>query len=68
MKRKTIEVEKVKKWSNNFLMNSPDEMTGERFGITTLIESVLMDTDNYKGFGYLIPYVKGIDESRRVYY
>jgi len=53
MARKTISVEKVKKWGNNFLLNSPDKQTEMRHGIAFLLETVLHETGNYRGFTYL---------------
>ena len=74
--RKTVKVSEVKDLANKMLANSVDELTEGRQAVASMIEHVLMDTDNYKGFGYLPgvvdytvspPNVYG-DETRRVYY
>jgi hypothetical protein len=52
MARKTIEVGKILKMANNFLAakhTTPDE----REAVAAVIEAVLMETDNYRGFAYL---------------
>lgn len=52
MARKTIEVGKVLRIANNFLAakhTTPDE----REAVAAVIEAVLMETDNYRGFAYL---------------
>ena len=52
MARKTIEVGKVLRIANNFLAakhTTPDE----REAVAAMIEAVLMETDNYRGFAYL---------------
>lgn len=52
MARKTIKVEMVKTMANHFLAhkNTNDE---ERQAIASFIESILMESGNYKGFSYL---------------
>ena len=52
MARKTIEVGKVLRIANNFLAakHTPAE---EREAVAAVIEAVLMETDNYRGFAYL---------------
>lgn len=74
--RKTIPVEDVKKLANKMLADSIPEYTRERLAVCSLIEHVLMDTGNYRGFGYLPgvvdfttdpPTFPG-DETRRQYY
>ena len=52
MSRKTISVEKVKSKANNLLAN-PDIIMEEKLGVITMIESILLETDNYNGFMYL---------------
>jgi hypothetical protein len=52
MSRKTISVEKVKSKANNLLSN-PDVIMEEKLGVITMIESILHETDNYRGFMYL---------------
>jgi len=53
MARKTIKVSEVVEAGNIFLSFSEDAMTGERRGMAAMIERVLFDTHNYKGFRYL---------------
>jgi len=52
MARKTIKVEMVKTMANNFLAHK-DTNIDERRAIVSFIESVLMESGNYKGFSYL---------------
>jgi hypothetical protein len=52
MSRKTISVEKLKIKANNLLSN-PDIIMEEKLGIITMIECVLLETDNYRGFMYI---------------
>ena len=77
-KRKTIPVADVLALANKMLRDSADEMTQAREAVASLIERVLMDTGNYRGYGYLpgivtyddvnlIATIVG-DETRRVYY
>lgn len=52
MARKTLEVEKMRTWANNMLAgdwNSRDY----KADVCTLIESILMESGNYKGFRFL---------------
>lgn len=53
MARKTIDVEYVKKFVNDFLLNSADEQTVKRLAYCTILEELLHQTGNYKGFTYL---------------
>tara|TARA_B100000768_G_scaffold157529_1_gene155635 strand:+ start:786 stop:995 length:210 start_codon:yes stop_codon:yes gene_type:complete len=50
--RKTIDVKTVKTMANHFLAakNTNDD---ERQAIASFIESILMESGNYKGFSYL---------------
>lgn len=78
MATKTMHIDTVIDKANAALANWPIGKTPEeiernrhyRFGLASLLESILHDTGNYKGFGYLdTPYREGItDESRRHYY
>lgn len=79
-KRKTIEVERVKELANKFLDLSSNCQTNERIGVAGLLENILHETGNYKGFNYISG--KGIihderpggtnhtflDETRRFYH
>lgn len=79
-KRKTIEVERVRELANKFLELSADIQSHERIGVAGMIENVLHETGNYKGFGYIQgkgiihdPVPGGVnhvfvDETRRTYY
>ena len=53
MARKTIDVEYVKKFVNDFLLNSGDEQFVERRSYCMILEEILHQTGNYKGFNYL---------------
>ena len=62
-RRKTIEVEKVKDMANRALVASMRWSNEDgkyvavdrywRQGVMLVVEQVLMESDNYKGFGYL---------------
>ena len=78
--RKTIEVDKVRKMVNH--ANEHGTASPEfREGHNAILSSILMQTDNYKGFGYVSGYGPTIfandntttvnanhDASRRIYY
>ena len=53
MTRKTINVEEVKDWANQQLEATDSVDCAWRQGVMTMLENVLMSTDNYKGFRYL---------------
>ena len=55
-KRKTIQINNVKKRANDFLLNSQDFQKEERLIMGTFLESILMDTNNYNGFRPLYPH------------
>ena len=52
--RKTIEVTEMLDWANEMLART-DVYADSKFkaGISTTIESILMKTGNYKGFGFI---------------
>jgi hypothetical protein len=50
--RKTVEVEKLKRWINGRL-DSPTSSREQREELAHLLEHVLHETGNYRGFGYL---------------
>jgi hypothetical protein len=52
MARKTIEVGKVLRIANNFLA-AKHTTAEERESVAAVIEAVLFETDNYRGFAYL---------------
>jgi hypothetical protein len=68
MTRKTVSVEFLKDKANTFLRTSADEMVGERYGISALLESALFESNNYKGFKYLASEFDDHDETRRMYF
>lgn len=51
--KKTIQVAQVKEFGNDILLRSSDEYTKQRWGICSMIEKVLHETGNYRGFNYL---------------
>jgi len=51
--RKSYDIAKLKDNINGILLNSADKEKDARETLTTLIESILMETGNYKGFRYL---------------
>ena len=76
-KRKTVQVADLKAHANHFLaLEDRDMQDGSpcinaqwRQGVCALIEKVLHDTGNYKGFNYHETYVEGVtDVTRRFYY
>lgn len=50
---KTINVERVKEMVNHYLKHSSKSEYAERLGECFLLEAILMETKNYKGFRYL---------------
>ena len=52
MARKTIEVGKVLKIANNFLA-AKHTTADERESVCAVMEAILFETDNYRGFAYL---------------
>ena len=77
-KRQTINVELVKEKVNTYLAELPTGKTPEetvkykylRFGARTVLETILHETGNYKGYAHNdSPFVSGVsDDSRRHYY
>ena len=75
MARKTVSVDFVKT-RVNALLAAPTPTASERLAAAAVLESVLMETDNYKGFKYLSSewdastesLREGYDESRRFYF
>jgi hypothetical protein len=55
MARKTVEVEKIKNRVNRLIENTLDDPAADdtRMTLAILIEGILLDTGNYKGFRYL---------------
>lgn len=52
-KRKTIDIETLKKQANDVLLNTADDMKSHREGVQQMIEFALHHSGNYNGFGYL---------------
>jgi hypothetical protein len=50
--KKTIHVDELKQFANQLLANE-NLSEQEKLGVTHLIEHVLLNTGNYKGFNYL---------------
>ena len=74
--RKTIAVDDVRVIANRMLADSIDDVREGRIAVTVMLERVLHDTGNYRGFQYLPgvvshdvspPEVIG-DETRRRYF
>jgi hypothetical protein len=53
MGRKTVDVEYAKMIANRILANEDPKRSGEREGVIILMEAILEETGNYKGFKYL---------------
>lgn len=53
MGRKTVDVEFVKTVANRVLSDENPTRASEREGVIILLEAVLSETGNYKGFKYL---------------
>ncbi len=62
MARKTVPVTRVVHLANKMLENTSTVDKQLRLGICALVESVLFETDNYKGFSYLQSEFKPVDE------
>ncbi len=75
MARKTVAVDALVRTANGMLA-APDAPRDGRAGIATLVESVLHDTGQYRGFRYLPSELlpdgsalrPGHDDFRRAYY
>lgn len=66
---KTIKVSRLVEKANDFFKHSPDSARLDRLNVATFLNSVLHETKNYAGFGYLTPYGEpGNDPSRVFYY
>lgn len=77
--RKTVPVEAVRDRVNHFLTHSQNHETAARKALASLLESILLETGNYKGFLYLASELQtgpdgieaglrdGYDDTRRQY-
>jgi hypothetical protein len=63
-KRKTIEVEEIKRKINNLLERSDDTAPGAdaKKTLCSLLEGILHDTGNYRGFNYVYWLKRGNQE------
>jgi hypothetical protein len=52
MRRKTMIVAEIKQFANEVLQSSKQDQEF-RFGIITMVERILMDSGNYRGYRYL---------------
>lgn len=68
MARKTIEVDVIRDLVNRYNERSKDEQWAERSAVNTLLEIVLHDTGNYRGYEYLDADSEVAPHSRRRYY
>jgi hypothetical protein len=68
--RKTFEVEKLRARVNEILdVDICPKLTADnRATAATLLSEILLETGNYKGFGYTDGAQGAIDDSRRRYY
>jgi hypothetical protein len=75
-KRSTVNVSYVKEKANYFLEHSDDSQSEQRKGTAGMLEAVLFETDNYKGFSLLSSewdnakwaLRDGYDDTRRRYF
>lgn len=51
--RKTVSIETLKTGVNEMILNTPDEDKSGRELLGLFLESMLMETKNYRGFRYL---------------
>lgn len=66
--RKTIKVADVRAIANHMLEASEPHLREGRISVALLLERILMETDNYKGFGYADDDRGHTDDTRRHYY
>ena len=66
MARKTADVQAIKQKANHYLASERFTTAEMRAGVASLLEVILHDTGNYKGFRYLDG-AEG-DQTRRAYY
>lgn len=52
-KRKTFEVEALRKKINDMILHSSDDLSGGRIAVSEILNSVLHETGNYNGFRFL---------------
>ena len=53
MGRKTVDVDYVKTIANRILADENPKRAGEREGVIMLLEAVLFESGNYKGFKWI---------------
>ena len=68
-RRSTVPVSVVLRKANSFLRESPPKFSEMREGVASLLETILHETGNYRGFNYLQNSLEGpIDRTRRHYH
>lgn len=53
MSRKTIRVEDVIDWANHYLATSDDKHRERRRGVIVMLDMILFETGNWRGFRYI---------------
>ena len=53
MSRKTIKVETVIDWANNYLARTDDQHRERRLGVLVMLDFILFETGNWQGFRYI---------------
>ena len=53
MSRKTIKVETVIDWANNYLARTDDQHRERRLGVIVMLDTILHETENYQGFRHI---------------
>ena len=74
MPRKTIAISDITTRINAMIEASPEDHIQGRQALAVLLETLLMETGNYRGFHYLASAtrdadgIRAIDDSRRCYF
>jgi len=66
--RKTVQVADLRAKVNRMLADSAADAAGGRVALAVMLESVLLDTGNYKGFRFTDGNAGNTDGSRRFYF
>ena len=53
MSRKTIRVEDVIDWANNYLARTDDQHRESRWGVIVMLDMILFETGNWQGFRHI---------------
>lgn len=67
-KRQTIKVNDLRIMVNGMIADSVDEVKEGRVALSVLLEKVLHETGNYRGFRYADGNLGETDDTRRVYF